>query len=199
MTNPYGLWHVARSLLALVIMSIMITACAGSGAGNQEAAEAIEARSFTEQLGDQRIRSRIMAEILSDNELRHESNIKVTVFRGIALLSGEVPNREAGQRIAELAREDSEAAHVHNELVIAPLSSVFARARDNVINTTAKTRLLGIDEPPSLDPERFLVVTNRARIYLMGRVTQEEADAITEEVRRVRGVREVVRLFEYPD
>lgn len=159
----------------------------------------LEARSLNERLADQRLRSAIMAELLSDEELRYASNITVTVFDGIALLTGEVPDREAGERMARLAREETGARHVFNELVIAPLSSIFSRTRDNMIAGRAAARLLTLDEPESLDRARFHLVVERQRLYLMGRVTREEAEAVTEEVRRISGVREVIRLFEYQD
>ncbi len=193
-----------RSRAAIIALLLgagaAMAGCAGTGEnGDAEAEAALDSRSFMERLSDQRIRSRIQAEILSDDELRHESNIRVTVFEGIALLTGEVPSREVGQRMARLAREDSGARHVHNELVIADMSSVLARSRDRFISARASTRLSSLDEPADLNRDRVYLFTNRGRIYLMGRVTQEEADAITEEVRAIAGVREVVRAFEYVD
>lgn len=190
----------AVAIALLLGASVAIAACAGTGAsGDAEAEAALDSRSFMERLSDQRVRSRIQAEILSDDELRHESNIRVTVFEGVALLTGEVPSREVGRRIARLAREESGARHVHNELVIAPMSSVFARSRDRFISARASTRLSSLNGPEDLDRDRVYMITNRGRIYLMGRVTREEAEAITEEVRRIAGVREVVRAFEYVD
>jgi hypothetical protein len=40
------------------------------------------------------------------------------------------------------------------------------------------------------------VVTERGTVYLMGRVTQREADRATEIVRGARGVQKVVRILE---
>jgi BON domain len=42
----------------------------------------------------------------------------------------------------------------------------------------------------------FKVVTERGATYLMGRVTQREADRATEITRGVSGVQRVVRIFE---
>ena len=187
-----------RDVAVALLLGLALSGCAGTaGDGDDGAASALESRSLNDRLADQRIRSAIMAELLSDEELRHESNISVTVFDGIVLLTGEVPNRDAGQRMADLARDESDARHVFNELVIAQLSSVFSRTRDRMLSGRAATRLLSLDTPETLDRARFHIVAERQRLYLMGRVTREEAEAITEEVRRISGVREVVRLFEY--
>ena len=42
----------------------------------------------------------------------------------------------------------------------------------------------------------FKVVTEKGTVYLMGRVTQREADRATEVTRGVSGVQRVVRVFE---
>jgi osmotically-inducible protein OsmY len=42
----------------------------------------------------------------------------------------------------------------------------------------------------------FKVVTERGTVYLMGRVTEREAERATQIVRGVRGVQKVVRVFE---
>ena len=190
-----------RGVAIAVLLGLSLGGCAGTSGNDDggEPASALESRSLSERLADQRIRSAIMEELLSDTELRHEANISVTVFDGIALLTGEVPNRDAGERMSRLAREESDARHVFNELVIADLSSVFSRVRDRMLAGQAATRLLTLDTPETLDRARFHIVAKRQRLYLMGRVTQEEAEAITEEVRRISGVREVIRLFEYLD
>ena len=52
---------------------------------------------------------------------------------------------------------------------------------------------------PGFDPSQVNVTTVRGEVYLMGLVTRAEADAVVEDVRRVRGVRRVVRAFEYVD
>ncbi len=186
------------SLLAL--LAIAVAACAPSHVQevDDDSVTAAE-RSFSDRIADQRLRGRILADILNDDELLDESNIGVTVYNGVVLLTGEVPNANAGRRIARLARAQEGARRVHNELVVAELSSVMARGRDSLINRNARTRIRQLDSPHSLDSSRVRVVTERQRIYLMGRVTRDEAEAITETVRRVSGTREVVRLFDYLD
>ena len=42
----------------------------------------------------------------------------------------------------------------------------------------------------------FKVVTERGTVYLLGRVTQREADRATEIARGARGVQKVVRILE---
>jgi osmotically-inducible protein OsmY len=43
------------------------------------------------------------------------------------------------------------------------------------------------------------VVTTNGTVYLMGLLTHQEADVVTEKARQVGGVQRVVKLFEYID
>lgn len=186
--------------LALILLTAPLIACAPSRVDHTgDAAGPGTERGFGDVLADQQLRSRIVAGVLNDDELLQESNINVTVFNRIVLLTGEVPRVEAGRRIASLARQQDDARHVYNELMVAELSSLMARSRDSLMATSARARILRLDEPSDLDSDRVRVVVERRRIYLMGLVTREEADAISETVRQVGGAREVVRLFEYLD
>ena len=51
-------------------------------------------------------------------------------------------------------------------------------------------------DAPDLSANAFKVVTERGTTYLMGRVTQREADRVTNLVRGTSGVQKVVRIFE---
>ena len=47
------------------------------------------------------------------------------------------------------------------------------------------------------DVTRVKVVTENSVVYLMGLLTSQEADAVTDKARNVSGVTKVIRLFEY--
>ncbi|MCP1673869.1 osmotically-inducible protein OsmY [Natronocella acetinitrilica] len=190
------LWPIAFLLAALLVVG-----CAPSRVAEQSAdAPSGAERSFSEVLADQRLRGRIQGFILNDNELLDRANVNVTVFNRVVLLTGEVPNRDAGMRLANFARSDSNTRHVYNELVVANLSSAFSRSQDRMISTAAGARLMTLNDlPDNFDRDRIRVVTARQRLFLLGAVTREEADIITDALRRVRGVREVVRMFDYLD
>lgn len=194
-----AIYRTLGSLITIVLIMIL-AACSPARIQEPNNGPVVHAdRTFGDVLADQQLRSRIVGEILNDDELLDMSNINVTVFNRIVLLTGEVPRSEAGRRIAAFARQQSDARHVYNELMIADLSSVMARSRDSLMASSARGRINQLDDPPSLDPDRIRIVVVRSRLYLLGRVTRSEADAITETVRRTGGIREVVKLFEYMD
>jgi osmotically-inducible protein OsmY len=67
------------------------------------------------------------------------------------------------------------------------------RATDTLITGRLKASLV---DAKDLSASAFKVVTERGTVYLMGRVTQREADRATDLARNTSGVARVVRVFE---
>ena len=84
-------------------------------------------------------------------------------------------------------------ASVVNELAVLNSPSLMDRSADTLLTGRIKAMLLDAND---LQSNAFKVVTERNTVYLMGRVTQREADRATEVVRATPGVQKVVRLLE---
>jgi len=85
---------------------------------------------------------------------------------------------------------------VHNELQVMQPSSILARNNDAWLTTKIKTQMLGDSAVPS---SRIKVITENGIVYLLGLVTQQEANSATAVVQGVSGVQKIVKLFEYID
>jgi osmotically-inducible protein OsmY len=72
-------------------------------------------------------------------------------------------------------------------------TSLSARSNDSIL--TGKVKATFVDAS-DLEANAFKVITERGTVYLMGRVTEREANRATELTRRVDGVQKVVRVFE---
>ena len=125
------------------------------------------------------------------------SHINVHSYNNVVLLTGEVTTPELAAWADETVQNIEKVRFVHNELSIAPASTVGSRSNDAWISTKAKTSLLKIQDLEEFDVTRVKVVTERGVIYLFGLVTPQEGDAVTNTVRRLVGVQQVVKLFEY--
>ena len=68
------------------------------------------------------------------------------------------------------------------------------RASDVVLVAKVKAAMVDSED---VFANVFKVVAERGTVYLMGRVTQREAQRATDVVRGVSGVKRVVRVFEY--
>ncbi|MCL2644538.1 MAG: BON domain-containing protein, partial [Betaproteobacteria bacterium] len=98
---------------------------------------------------------------------------------------------------AEVQRHASTVANVRavvNELVVAPPSSFSSRTNDTAITTNVKTRFLANS---AFSANHVKVVTEAGVVFLLGIVTRAEADAAAQTASTSKGVKKVVRVFEY--
>jgi osmotically-inducible protein OsmY len=186
---------VGSAIMAVSVMMAM-QGCAPLVLGGAATGVAVahDRRSASTILGDHDIELGIRQRIVADQALK-DSHINVTSYNHIVRLTGEVASRELGLAVGQIARDASKVRQVHNELVIAEPSSIAARSNDSLITSGVKALLLKVDLP-GFDPTRVKVVTERNVVYLMGLVTPAEADAASDQARRVSGASKVVRLFE---
>ncbi len=154
---------------------------------------ATDRRTSGAQLNDEGI------EIRSANRLKEKfgerGNFSVTSYNGRVLLTGEVAGNSDKLAAEQLVFQVENVKAVVNELTIATSTSTLKeRSNDALITSLVKSRLF---EDKDLPSSAFKVVTERGVVYLMGRVTQREADRGTDIARGVSGVVKVVRSFEF--
>jgi osmotically-inducible protein OsmY len=82
---------------------------------------------------------------------------------------------------------------VSNELVVAQASSLTGRTNDSFITSKVKARFVDYH---TFAANHVKVVTEAGTVFLLGLVTQKEADAAVDIARTTGGVQKVVRLFE---
>ncbi|MCX7945454.1 MAG: BON domain-containing protein [Hydrogenophilus sp.] len=125
-----------------------------------------------------------------------KAHINVTSFNRVVLLTGEVPDAATKERADVTARTTPNVRAVVNELIIAPPSTLGARANDVNLATQVKARLVGSRD---LSAHLIKVTAENGVVYLMGLVTRREADIATQIARTTAGVKRVVRVFELID
>jgi osmotically-inducible protein OsmY len=111
----------------------------------------------------------------------------------VVLLTGEVPS-DADKAAVErsVSRVDNVKSTV-NELAVMGPTSMTARSNDTILSSKVKATFV---DAKDLHANAFKVISERGTVYLMGRVTDREADRATELARSVSGVQRVVRVFE---
>ncbi len=120
-------------------------------------------------------------------------HVNVTSYNRQLLLTGEVPAEADKAAIeAAIARTENLRTVVNDLAVMAP-SSIGGRSNDTLITSKVKASLV---DAKDIISSAFKVVTERSVVYLMGRVTEREANRATDVARGVPGVEKVVRVFE---
>jgi osmotically-inducible protein OsmY len=152
---------------------------------------ATDRRTSGAQLEDEGIELRAASRV-RDN-LGERVHVNISSYNRRVLLSGEVPNEQDKQLVEQIASRVENVHSVVNELAISGNTSLTQRSSDSLVSGRVKA---GLVDAKDLYANAFRVVTERGTTYLMGRVTQREADRATEITRTTSGVQKVVRVFE---
>lgn len=121
------------------------------------------------------------------------AHINITSYNRQVLMTGEVPDEQARQRAEQVMSQVENVKGIVNEIAVMPTTNFAQRSNDALI--TGKVKASIVDDR-TLFIGAFKVVTERGVVFLMGRVTQREADRATQIARTVGGVQRVVRMFE---
>lgn len=124
---------------------------------------------------------------------REDTNINFTAFNRVLLVSGEVRSEQARADIGDMAERIEGIRKVHNELQIAPASTLGSRSNDVFISSKYKARLLDNDQVAS---NHVKPVTENGVLFVLGIVSEREAKAAIAIARSTAGVRKVVNLLE---
>jgi osmotically-inducible protein OsmY len=181
----------SQIVLALALAS-QITACVPLVVGGAAAGGAIAADRRTSgiYIEDQNIELKAQKSI--DATFGDATHVNVTSFKGNVLLTGEVTDADAKARIENHVKTIECVRNVTNELVVGMESSLSSRANDSYLTSKVKAQFVSENR---FQANYVKVVTENSVVYLMGVVTQAEADAAVEIARNTSGVEKVVKVF----
>jgi osmotically-inducible protein OsmY len=193
MKTYHLLSRAALALAAATALGATLPACAplvigGAAVG---AMMAFDRRTSGAQIEDESIELRAASRLRE--ALGDRAHVNVTSYNRQVLLTGEVPSEQARQQAEQIVSGVENVKGTVNELAVMPPTSLTQRSSDTLITGQVKASLV---DDSSLSVSAFEVVTERGTVYLMGRVTQREADRATQIARHVSGVQRVVRIFE---
>jgi len=129
---------------------------------------------------------------IQDN-LGERAHVNVTSYNRQVLLTGEVPSAQDKQLAEKVASGVENVRNIVNELAIMGNSTLTQRSSDSLVTGRVKAALIDAQD---LFANSFKVVTEHGTTYIMGRVTQREADRATAIIRGTDGVQRLVRVLE---
>ncbi len=150
-------------------------------------------RTMAQMIEDENIETKVIVNIHAENEAYYEAHLVVVSYNGYVLLAGQVNDEILKNEATKIVRKVNGVRRIYNELELGPSSSALTRTSDTWITTKIKTALLSSSDEQA---SRVKIVTENGVVYLMGLVTQDEAERISEIAADISGVHHVVRLFE---
>lgn len=182
-------------LLALMLCLGGCASVISATNGGQAIQEDRGRRSVGTVMDDGAIETAIRVNLRAADPALRDAHISVTSFNHVVLIVGQVQTQDLKNLVTRVAREASSSIKtVHNELEVSSVSSFFARSNDAWLSTKLKTLMLA---DPTIAGLRTKVITENGVVYLMGLVTQQEAEMTVDLVSNSQGVTKVIRAFEY--
>ena len=185
------------SLPALVVVPLLILCLQGCiemavvGAGTA-VLSANDRRTTGVQVDDESIELRAVNRV--SERFGDKVHVNITSYNRGVLVTGEVPNVAAKAEIEKLIHGVPSVRGVTNDLQVVDATSLTSRATDATITGKVKARLF---DSGKLNPLHVKVVTEAVVVYLLGIVTEGEANAAVEVARTTGGARKVVKIFDY--
>lgn len=183
----------SRLLLAVAVVA-GLSACAPlvvGGALGTGVVVANDRRTSGAIVEDQGIELRAAARLREEFGTR--ARVVVTSHNRKVLLTGEVPSQTDKALAVRIVAAVENVNLIVDELAVQSSPSLTARSSDALV--TARVRAALIDAR-DVFASAIKVNTERGNVYLMGRVTQREADRVADITRSIQGVQRVIRVFE---
>lgn len=188
-------WRRPLARLALCgMIAISLQGCIEMAVGTAVVGTiaATDRRTFGAQTEDKAIA--LKGETRVANMVGSAGHVNINSFNRKVLLTGEVPDEATRTSVEREIADIAGVQSIVNDLVVAPPASYTSRSNDTLITGKVKASLV---DAKDISANSFKVVTERAVVYLMGRVTQREGTRAAEVARGVAGVQKVVKVFEY--
>ncbi|MGO4890862.1 BON domain-containing protein [Flavobacterium sp. W21_SRS_FM6] len=189
---------IYKNKTAILVLAVLISmqGCAALvvGAGVGAASAAHDRRTLGAQVDDKTSASRISVALSEVDALKNQTSITVQVFNGTALLVGQAPTNELIQLAQTTASSVNNIKKLHNQIRLGSPISTGDAAKDVWLASKVKTLLLADKRIDGLNIE---IEVENGEVFLMGLVSQQEADIAVDITRNIDGVKQVVKAFEY--
>lgn len=185
---------LSKTALPVVFISLLsLQGCAAVavGAAAVGISSATDPRTIGTQVDDQTIELKANAKLGNDEQL-DDSRVVAISYDTNVLLVGQVPSEALKRRAEDVIKDTNGINKIFNQLRIGSKASAAVRAGDSWITSKVKLKFAN---NKSIDATNIKVVTENAEVFLLGHVSQAEADAAVEVARNVDGVERVIKAL----
>jgi osmotically-inducible protein OsmY len=190
-----GIRRHAAGPLALALAGALLAGCVPMVVGTAVVGGAIVAtdrRGGGSQVDDELIQMKAggrLDEAFPDKRVQ----VNATSYNRTVLLTGQVANDADKAAVEQVVAKIDNVRAVVNELNIGPAATFSERTKDSYTTTKVKASIVDAQD---LFANSIKIVTHRNVVYLMGRVSEREANRAAELASGVSGVAKVVKVFE---
>jgi len=181
----------ALPIIFISLLSLQGCAAVAVGAAAVGISSATDPRTIGTQVDDQTIELKANSKLGNDEQLEGSRVIAVSYDTNV-LLVGQVSSEALKRRAQDVIKDTNGINKIFNQLRVGSKASAAVRAGDSWITSKVKLKFAN---NKSIDATNIKVVTENAEVFLLGHVSQAEADAAVEVARNVDGVGRVIKAL----
>lgn len=185
-----------RSII-LLMLSALLTSCiavvvAGAAVGTVGMV-GYDSRDVATIKDDLRIFHKVHTAIVKDPRFQ-DSHISLSSFNQVVLLVGQTPAASLRVLAEKIAQNTAGVTRVYNEITVGSPLPLSEQTRDAWISSQVRSLML---VQKGLGSGSIRILTEDGAVYLMGRVTHQQANLAAHVARQVNEVQKVVKVFQY--
>jgi osmotically-inducible protein OsmY len=183
----------------LLIIGLILTQVSGCvsvvavGAAGTAAVSSSDRRTLGTQIDDKTITARVSTAINKIADVEENADISVHVYNSQVLLTGQAKTQTLIDQATIAAETVEQVSKVHNQIRLGDPIATTSTINDIWLSTKIRTIMTTDSQVPML---KLDLIVEDSEVFIMGRLTKEEATATVELVRNVDGVTKVIRVME---
>ena len=186
--------------LAIVFgTTIFLQGCVAAvigGGGAVAAKVGTDPRTTGSQIDDETLEFKVENAVEKDAQIKAEGRVNAVSYNGRVLLIGQVPNDNVKETATDLTRGVEGVNDTYNQLTIGPKISFAQISKDSWITTQVKSKMFVDGRVKATDVK---VISENGEVFLLGNVTQSQANAAADIASKISGVKKVIKVFKYLD
>ncbi|CWX36026.1 TPA: division/outer membrane stress-associated lipid-binding lipoprotein [Haemophilus influenzae 10810] len=187
-----------KKLAILLGATIFLQGCVAAviGGGAVAAKVATDPRTTGIQIDDETLEFKVENAVEKDAQIKAEGRVNAVSYNGRVLLIGQVPNSDVKDTATALAKGVEGVNEVYNELTVSPKISFAQISKDSWLTTQVKSKMFVDGRVKATDVK---VISENGEVFLLGNVTQSQANAAADIASKISGVKKVIKVFKYLD
>lgn len=186
-----------RSLCMIFLSVLLLQGCVGAvvvGTAAVATKTTADPRTTGTQVDDTTLEMRVSNAISKDLQLKQDARVIIVAYQGQILLIGQAPDSQLAQKAQQIVEKVDGVQDIYNEIRLGQPVGIGQVSQDSWITTKIRSKLLTSNQVKSSNVK---VITENGEVFLLGLVTDKQAQSAAEVASQTDGVQKVTTVFNY--
>lgn len=186
-----------RSLCIISLSILLLQGCVGAvvvGTAAVATKTTTDPRTTGTQVDDTTLEMRVSSALSKDLQLKQDARVITVAYQGQVLLIGQAPDSEMSLKAQQIAENVDGVQDIYNEIRLGQPIGISRVSQDSWLTTKIRSKLLTSNQVKSSNVK---VITENGEVFLLGLVTDKQAQSASQVASQTSGVQRVTTVFNY--